>query len=94
MSWWEQLLRDVLAEASLLGLSWWERIAAVLLLALLVVLGRGALGAVGSIRSTPPPEAVPSDGSAPGDPTTGGGIREGSDLLGPPPPENESGSGG
>lgn len=66
----EGLLRTVLEEAQLLGLSWWERIGVILALALLLVLAKAGIRGIASIRLPPPvplPDYPPSDGSAPGD---------------------------
>ncbi len=68
-----EFLAAVIAEASALGLVWWERLALILALALFKVAGQKAFAglwhAVASGKLTPPPLVVPSDGSAPGDPT-------------------------
>ncbi len=56
-------VRDVIAQASEFGLTWWERLALILVLALLTVLGKKAVMA---IRLAPvPPEWDPEKGTGP-----------------------------
>lgn len=56
----EGFLKELLSEAALLGLSWWERIGAIFALALFIVLAKGAAGALGKVRlPAPPPEWDP-----------------------------------
>lgn len=71
------LLREVMEVAGRLGLSWWEQLLCILLLAVLVVVGKKVGRHLRSIEIKEPEPSPPMDMPEGGMPVEGGGRKDG-----------------